>query len=47
MIRTILSVILFFVIGLTLARNRIYPEKASYWVIIGCAIAIELVYYFD
>lgn len=46
MIRTILSSILFAIIGFTLTYNRIDLKKASYWVIMGCAVAIVLVYYF-
>ena len=46
MIRAILSAVLFGVVSVTLARNRIDPKKASYWLIMGCAVAIALVYYF-
>ena len=46
MIRAILSAALFGVMSLMLAHNGIEPKKASYWVIMGCAIAIALVYYF-
>ena len=46
MVRTILSMLLFAVIGFTLAYNRIDFKKASYYVIMGCAAAIALVYYF-
>ena len=46
MIRAILSMLLFGVIGFTLAYNRIELKKASYWVIMGCVVAIALVYYF-
>lgn len=45
MIRSILSTMLFAIIGFTLSYNRIDLKKASYWVIIGCAVAIALVYY--
>ena len=38
--------LLFSVIGGTLAYNRIDLKKASYWVIMLCAAAIALVYYF-
>ena len=46
MIRAILSAMLFAIIGFTLAYNRIDLKKASYWVIMGCAFAIALAYYF-
>lgn len=46
MIRAILSAVLFGVVSVTLARNGIEPKKASYWLIMGCAVAIALVYYF-
>ena len=46
MIRAILSAVLFGVVSVTLARNGIEPYKASYWLIIGCVVAIALVYYF-
>ena len=46
MIRAVLSAILFGVISITLAHNGIEPKKASYWVIMGCAVAIAMVYYF-
>ena len=46
MIRTILSAMLFAIIGFTLAYNRIDLKKASYWVIMWCAVSIALVYYF-
>ena len=46
MIRAILSAVLFGVVSFALARNGIEPKKASYWLIMGCAVAIALVYYF-
>lgn len=46
MVRAILSMLLFGAIGFTLAYNRIDFKKASYWAIMGCAVAIALVYYF-
>ena len=46
MIRAILSAMLFAIIGCTLAYNRIDLKKASYWLIMWCAVAIALVYYF-
>ena len=46
MVRMILSMLLFGIIGFTLAYNRIDLKKASYFVIMGCAAAIALVYYF-
>ena len=46
MIRAILLALLFGIIGGTLSYNRIDFRKASYWVIMGCVIAIALVYYF-
>ena len=46
MVRTVLSMLLFGIIGFTLAYNRIDLKMASYWVIMGCAVAIALVYYF-
>lgn len=46
MVRAVLSAILFGVISITLARNGIEPKTASYWLIMGCAVAIALVYYF-
>ena len=46
MIRAILSAVLFGVVSVTLARNGIEPKKESYWVIMGCAVAIALVYYY-
>lgn len=46
MIRAILSAVLFGVVSVALARNGIEPKKASYWLIMGCAVAIALVYYF-
>ena len=46
MVRVILSMLLFGAIGCTLAYNRIDLKKASYWLIMGCAVAIALVYYF-
>lgn len=46
MIRAILSAVLFGVVSATLACNGIEPKKASYWLIMGCAVAIALVYYF-
>lgn len=46
MIRSILSAVLFGAMIVILARNGIEPKKASYWVIMGCAVAIVLVYYF-
>lgn len=46
MARAILSMLLFGFIGCTLAYNRIGLEKASYWVIMMCAVSIALVYYF-
>ena len=46
MVRAILSMLMFGIIGLTLAYNRIDLKKASYWVIMGCAVAIAMVYYF-
>lgn len=45
MIRSILSTMLFAIIGFTLSYNRIDLKKASYWLIMGCAVAIALVYY--
>ena len=46
MIRAILSAVLFGVVSITLARNGIDTKKESYWLIMGCAVAIALVYYF-
>ena len=46
MIRAILSAVLFGVVSITLARNEIDTKKESYWLIMGCAVAIALVYYF-
>lgn len=46
MIRAILSAVLFGVVSVTLARNGIDTKKESYWLIMGCAVAIALVYYF-
>ena len=46
MVRAILSAVLFGVVSFTLARNGIEPKKASYWLIMGCAVSIALVYYF-
>ena len=46
MIRAILSSVLFGAISVILARNGIEPKKASYWLIMGCTVAIALVYYF-
>ena len=46
MIRAILSAVLFGTMSVILARNGIEPKKASYWLIMWCAVAIALVYYF-
>ena len=46
MIRSILSAVLFGAMSVILARNGIDPKKASYWVIMWCAVSIALVYYF-
>ena len=46
MIRAILSAVLFGAMSVILARNGIEPKKASYWVIMWCAVSIALVYYF-
>ena len=46
MIRSILSAVLLGAMIVILARNGIEPYKASYWLIIGCVVAIALVYYF-
>ena len=44
MIRAILSSMLFAIIGCTLAYNKIDFMKASYWVIMGCAVSIAVVF---
>ena len=46
MIRAILSAVLFGVVSVTLARNGIDTKKESYWLIMGCSVAIALVYYY-
>ena len=46
MIRSILSAVLFGAMSVILARNGIDPKKASYWLIMGCTVAIALVYYY-
>ena len=46
MIRAILSAFLFGVVSVTLARNGIDTKKESYWLIMGSAVAIALVYYY-
>ena len=46
MVRAILSMLFFGIIGITLAYNEIGIKNASYWVIMGCTVAIAFVYYF-
>lgn len=46
MVRAILSNLFFAILGITLAYNEIGIKNASYWVILGCAVAIALVYCF-
>jgi hypothetical protein len=45
MIRAVLSALLFATISGTLSYNKIDFTKASYWVIMGCAISIAVVFH--
>ena len=44
MIRAVLSALLFATIGGTLSYNKIDFTKASYWIVMGCAVSIAVVF---
>lgn len=46
MLRSILSMLFFWILAITLAFNEIGIKNASFWVIMGCTVAIAFVYYF-